>query len=101
MIPKRLLKSALLIRRVARVNSGGKVRTVSALVAVGNGNGMLGIGMGRGKDGQTAVRKAAIKAESEMVSIPRLDQRTIYHDINFKYHSVKLLMRVAKPGILS
>ena len=43
-----LLQRVLHVRRVARVNSGGKIRSISALVVVGDQNGSAGYGMGRG-----------------------------------------------------
>lgn len=86
-----LLKRVLHIRQVSRVNSGGKIRSTSALVIVGNQNGSAGMGMGRGKDTLSAVTKvsshltkATDQAEKNMISFPRLDNRTFFSDVDFK-----------------
>ena len=94
-----LLQRVLHVRRVARVNSGGKIRTVSALVVVGDQNGSAGYGMGRGSDISTAVQKAATKAEKNMQYFLRLDNRTIHSDIDYKFHRVNYKFRSARPGI--
>ena len=64
--PKPLLKRVLSIRKVARVNSGGKIRTTSALVVLGDRNGHAGYGMGRADDMAGAVQKATEIAKKNM-----------------------------------
>lgn len=93
-----LQQRVLQIRKVSRTNSGGKIRSISAMVIIGDCNGCGGYGMGRGKDSVTAVEKATAKAFSSMKLYPRLDNRTIYSDMDFKYHSVNLRLRTARPG---
>ena len=61
-----LLKRVLSIRKVARVNSGGKIRTTSALVVIGDRNGHAGFGMGRADDLAGAVGKATEVAKKNM-----------------------------------
>lgn len=94
----RLLKRILHIRRVARVNSGGKVRSISALVVVGNGNGAAGYGEGRATDVSTAVQKATRIAERNMTYFDRFNHRTIFGDVDFYWHRVRLQLRSAPPG---
>ena len=94
-----MLKRIVCIRKVARVNSGGKIRSVSAMVIVGNENGVGGYGMGRAADTPTAVMKATKIAQKTATFIPRFDNRTIYSDVDYKYNSVNLLMRTTIPGI--
>jgi small subunit ribosomal protein S5 len=93
-----LLERVLHIRRVARVNSGGKIRTVSALAIVGDERGSAGYGMGRGTDASTAVAKAVLQAKKNIQYFERLDNRTIHSNIDFKYHRVQFKFRNAKPG---
>ena len=88
----------LLIRRVAHVNSGGKLRSISALVILGNGNGAGGYGIGRAPDVASAIQKATKIAEKNMVYIDRFDRRTIYSDMDHKFLNVRLRMRTAPPG---
>jgi small subunit ribosomal protein S5 len=94
-----LLQRVLHIRKVARVNSGGKIRSTSALVVVGDQNGHAGYGMGRGSDTATAVQKALAQAQKNIELIPRLENRTIYADMDFKFKRVQFKMRNAKPGM--
>ncbi|KAI9094588.1 ribosomal protein S5, C-terminal domain-containing protein [Phlyctochytrium arcticum] len=92
------MKRILHIRRVARVNSGGKVRSVAALVVVGDGNGSAGYGEGRATDVSGAVAKATKVAEKNMTYFHRFNKRTIFSDVDFRWHSVHLKMRSAPPG---
>ncbi|KAJ3016352.1 28S ribosomal protein S5, mitochondrial [Thoreauomyces humboldtii] len=93
-----LMKRVLHIRRVSRVNSGGKVRSISALVVVGNGNGAAGYGEGRAVDAAAAVQKATKAAEKNMTSFYRFNNRTIFSNIDYKWHNVQLQLRSAPPG---
>jgi small subunit ribosomal protein S5 len=96
---QQLLQRVLHIRRVARVNSGGKIRSTSAMVVVGNMNGKAGFGLGRGQDSGSAILKAVEQAKKNMIEIPRLENRTIYSNIDYKFHKVQLKFYNAKPGI--
>ncbi|KAI9017846.1 ribosomal protein S5, C-terminal domain-containing protein [Gaertneriomyces semiglobifer] len=92
------MNRVLHVRRVARVNSGGKVRSVSALVVVGNGNGVAGYGEGRGADMQSAVLKATRNAEKNLNYFHRFNNRTVYQSGEFQWHGVKLKIMAAPPG---
>ncbi|KAJ3163135.1 28S ribosomal protein S5, mitochondrial [Geranomyces michiganensis] len=94
----RLMKRVLHIRRVARVNSGGKVRSITALVVVGNGNGAAGWGEGRATEVAAAVQKATRLAEKNMTSFYRFNKRTIFSNIDYNWHKVQLHLRSAPPG---
>ncbi|KAI8902222.1 ribosomal protein S5, C-terminal domain-containing protein [Globomyces pollinis-pini] len=96
--PPQLLQRVLHIRKVSRTNSGGKVRSTSACVVVGDQNGSAGFGIGRGSDSSIAIQKATLKAKKNLTKFLRLDNRTIYSDINFKFHAVNVEMRTTKPG---
>ncbi|KAJ3299396.1 T-complex protein 1 subunit beta [Borealophlyctis nickersoniae] len=93
-----LIKRVLHVRRVSRVTKGGKVRTISALVVVGNGNGSAGYGEGRAADYAYAVQKATKIAERNMSFFHRFDNRTIFKNIDYDYHGVKLELKAATPG---
>ncbi|KAJ2996323.1 28S ribosomal protein S5, mitochondrial, partial [Globomyces sp. JEL0801] len=95
--PPQLLQRVLHIRKVSRTNSGGKVRSTSACVVVGDQNGSAGFGIGRGSDSSIAIQKATLKAKKNLTKFLRLDNRTIYSDINFKFHAVNVEMRTTKP----
>ncbi|KAI8904323.1 ribosomal protein S5, C-terminal domain-containing protein [Gorgonomyces haynaldii] len=68
------------------------------MVVVGDQHGNAGVGMGRGPDTPSAIRKATEIAQKKMVFVPRLDNRTIYSDVNMKFHNVNIELRSAKPG---
>jgi ribosomal protein S5 len=95
----KISKRVLQIRRVARVNSGGKVRSISALVIVGNANGSAGYGLGRGHDLSVAIEKATKMATKSMTWIPRFDNRTVYSDQKVKYHGTMFDVHSTVPGM--
>lgn len=95
----KLSKRVLQIRRVARVNSGGKVRSVSALVIVGDSNGSAGYGLGRGADISIAIEKATRTATKSMTWFPRFDNRTVYSDEKVKYHGTLFDVHTTVPGM--
>jgi small subunit ribosomal protein S5 len=93
-----MLKRVLHVRKVSRQNSGGKQRTVSACVVVGDENGSAGLGMGRGVDTPQAISKAIKHAERNLILFPRLENRTLFSDVFLKFHCVRLELRSSKPG---
>lgn len=84
-------------RRVAKVNVGAKRLRFSALVAVGDKKGKIGLGLGRGADVRQAIEKGANKAEKNMVKIELIGD-TIPHESTKKFKSAKLVVKPAKPG---
>ncbi|KAI8801974.1 ribosomal protein S5, C-terminal domain-containing protein [Cladochytrium replicatum] len=92
------IKRVLHVRRVSRVTAGGKSRSVSALVVVGNGNGAAGYGQGRGLEAAQAIQKATERAYKSMIVIPRYDNRTIFSNMEHNYKGVRLMMYAAPPG---
>ena len=94
---KKLEERVLLIRRVSKKTTGGNYVTFSALVAVGDGKGRVGIGVGRGLEVPPAIQKAMTKARKHMITIP-LYKTTIPHHIELKYKSARLLLKPAPEG---
>lgn len=86
------------LKRVANQTKGGKKRTASALVVVGNGNGAVGFSVGKGEEIRTAVRKAKNRAVNCLQVIPRCDNHTIYHNVDTKYCRTRIIMRKSVPG---
>ncbi|KAJ3211407.1 28S ribosomal protein S5, mitochondrial [Entophlyctis luteolus] len=93
-----LQKRVLHVRSVGRVTKGGKIRSASAIVVVGNGNGIGGYGEGRANDVGGAVAKATAVAIKNMTPIPRFQQRTVFGDIVHRFQSVTLEIKTAPPG---
>lgn len=90
-------KKTVSIRRVAKVTKGGKRLRFSAMVVVGDHNGSVGVGLGRGVDTKSAVEKGERIAVKKMRRI-QLVGDTIPHEITHKEGAAKVLLRPARPG---
>jgi small subunit ribosomal protein S5 len=90
-------KKSLPIRRVAKVTKGGKRLRFSTVVVVGDHNGRVGVGLGRGADVRSAVEKGERLAEKSVVSIQLIGD-TIPHEVVYKYGAAKVMLRPARPG---
>ena len=85
------------VRRVAKVNKGGRRLTFSAMVVAGDRKGKVGVGLGKGGDPRSAIEKAEKKAAKEMTKIDLVGD-TIPHEIEHKFGAAQVLLRPANPG---
>jgi small subunit ribosomal protein S5 len=85
------------INRVAKVVKGGRRLRFSALVVVGDGQGGVGMGMGKSNEVPEAIRKATASARRNMVKIT-LANNTIPHEITCNFGASKVFLRPASAG---
>jgi small subunit ribosomal protein S5 len=85
------------INRVSKVVKGGKRLSFSALVVSGDGNGHVGIGVGKANEVPLAISKAGTIAKKNLIKV-RLAGNTIPHEVMVKLGAAKVLLRPASPG---
>jgi len=85
------------IRRVTKVVKGGKNLSFSAIAAVGNGIGMVGIGKGKAREVPMAIAKAVEDAKKKMIEVPLADT-TIPHFIKGVADGGEVILRPASKG---
>lgn len=85
------------IRRTMKVVKGGKNLSFSALVAVGNEKGLIGIGKGKAREVPPAIKKGAKDAQKNMIEVP-LKDTTIPHLIKGVHCGGEVILRPASKG---
>lgn len=89
-----LHEKVVAINRVVKTTSGGRTFSFSALVVVGNGNGVVGHGLGKAKEVQEAISKGIDDAKKNLIKVPVMNG-TIPHDQYAKDGAAKVLIRPA------
>ncbi len=85
------------IKRVTKVTKGGRTFSFSAIVVVGNEDGVVGYGLGKAKEVATAISKGVDDAKKNLIKVPILNG-TIPHAQEGKYSGAQVLIRPASSG---
>ena len=85
------------INRVSKVSKGGRRFSFTALVALGDGAGRVGIGYGKAKEVPTAIQKAIESARKSMFAVP-MAGTTLIHRVIGQQGASKVLLQPAAPG---
>src|SRR5829696_2019592 len=91
------IERVVAINRVSKVVKGGRRFSFTALVIVGDGDGMVGVGYGKAKEVPAAIAKGVEEAKKHFYKVPRI-QGTIPHPVQGEKAAGVVLLRPAAPG---
>lgn len=85
------------INRVTKVTKGGRTFTFAAIVVVGNGDGVVGYGLGRANEVQAAIAKGVEAAKKNLIKVP-VHKGTIPHEQEAKFGGSRVILKPASEG---
>ncbi|MCB9234265.1 MAG: 30S ribosomal protein S5 [Bacteroidia bacterium] len=92
-----LVEKVVKIKRVAKVVKGGRRFSFSALVVVGDSNGIVGFGLGKANEVTDAISKGVDEAKKNLIKVPIL-KNSIPHPVMSKFGAAKVLLKPAAAG---
>ena len=96
-LAEELEERVIRITPVDRVRKGGRTRSWNALVVVGDGRGVAGIGFGKANEVPEAIRKGIGDAKKSLIRVPLVGS-TVPHEVIGSYSASKVLLKPALPG---
>ena len=85
------------INRVTKVTKGGRTFTFAAIVVVGDGNGIIGWGLGKAGEVTAAIAKGVEAAKKNLVKVPIIN-KTLPHEQSARFGGAEVFMKPAAPG---
>ena len=92
-----LQNNLIALNRVSKTVKGGRISRFAALMVVGDGNGHVGVGLGKAAEVPEAIRKGIEDAKKNMITVS-LKGSTIPHEVTGVYGAGKVLLKPAAPG---